>query len=333
MPVSCTLATCRSRCWKMSKLISTSGSLSSRHNPASEFITEFSTSPFPRLCVSVQDVCWNQLLLLSPPLGDFLHRSQQISCVSLVSPGQQPAFRRHVQVQRFLVWKSNAFGLTTATRTAGVRRPRLVQIFDDSFRLPHTCCFDATRCICVCRVVSCSLQCVLDQTSAVRRDELRKHGNLQCNRIFRGPFCGCRHFMFLCCHCRTLWSESESVRRHVVVGWSALAQADLVTHRLGSAPRAFRARSVAVYCHIVALLELVSEIAQRMSLSRPWHYANLFLLTPTNTPLDHLDSSLCLVRLRKSTHSPKLGISTLQGLPFKTHVGSVTVVRFTWVEE
>ena len=50
---------------------------------------------------------------------------------------------------------------------------------------------------------------------------------------------------------------------------------------------------------------------------------------PTNTPLVHLDSNFCRVRLRKSTHSPKLGISTLQGLPFKR----MTVVRFTFVEE
>ena len=43
----------------------------------------------------------------------------------------------------------------------------------------------------------------------------------------------------------------------------------------------------------------------------------VFTRTPKNTPLDHLDSNLCRVRFRQSTHSPKLGNSILQGLPFK----------------
>ena len=43
----------------------------------------------------------------------------------------------------------------------------------------------------------------------------------------------------------------------------------------------------------------------------------VFTRTPTNTPLDHLDSNLCRVRFRQSTHSPNLGSSTFQGLPFK----------------
>ena len=48
----------------------------------------------------------------------------------------------------------------------------------------------------------------------------------------------------------------------------------------------------------------------------------VFTLTPTNTPLDHLDSNLCRV------HSPKLGFSTLNCLPFQTHVGSATVMMW-----
>ena len=149
----------------------------------------------------------------------------------------------------------------------------------------------------------------------VRRDELRKHDSLQCNRVCRGLSCECKRFAFLCCHCCTLWSGS--VQRLEVVGWSALAQADLLTHRVGSVPRAFHGHSAAVCCHIAALLTLLTDCTTYVPVSSMTMRSVDFTLTPTNTPLDHLDSNQCRVRLRKSMHSPKLGISTLEGLPFK----------------
>ena len=49
-----------------------------------------------------------------------------------------------------LICESDTFALARATCTAGVHRRRVVQIFETPFCLPHTCCFDAGRCGCVC---------------------------------------------------------------------------------------------------------------------------------------------------------------------------------------
>ena len=50
------------------------------------------------------------------------------------------------QVWALLVRKSNAFVLTRATGTVGIRHPRIIRISDDAFRLSHTRRFHSSRC-------------------------------------------------------------------------------------------------------------------------------------------------------------------------------------------
>ena len=74
-------------------------------------------------------------------------------CGSLARHGCFLATSLHFCIRfRFqvLIWKSNAFVLSSSTRTARVRSSRIAQISDDTFSLSHTCRFDSGRCGCVC---------------------------------------------------------------------------------------------------------------------------------------------------------------------------------------
>ena len=171
------------------------------------------------------------------------------------------------------------------------------------------------------QVVFCILLCALVQTSTVRRDELHTHDILQCNQICRGPSCECRRFVYLLLS--LLYTLVGVGSTSGSCGMISMGSGRSVNTSPGCGshgiPRTFRSTLLSYRCPsgtpITDCTTCVPVSSMAMS-------SVVFTLTPTNTPLDHLDSNLCRV------HSPKLGFSTLNCLPFQTHVGSATVMMW-----
>ena len=166
------------------------------------------------------------------------------------------------------------------------------------------------------QVVSCILLCALAQTSTVRRDELRTHDNLQCNQISRGLSCGCRRFVYLLLS--LLYTPVGVGSTAGSCGMISIGSGRSVdtSPEFGSqgVPRTFRSSLLSYRCSSGTRF---TDCTTYVPVSSMTMSSVVFTLTPTNTPRDHLDSILCRVRLRKSTHSPKLGIPTIQRLLFK----------------
>ena len=112
----------------------------------------------------MQGVCQNRSLHSSPPPRGVQRLSQQTSCAS---PVRQSALRHRVQVSNPKVPglkiehacvdhsdRSDRWGLSTQTHP----------VFDNAFRLSHTCCF-MCRLSLRLQVVSCILLCALAQTT------------------------------------------------------------------------------------------------------------------------------------------------------------------------
>ena len=151
----------------------------------------------------------------------------------------------------FSILESNVFVLTRSTRTAGVRRPTVVQIFYDTF---HTCCFDSGRCGCVCR------HCVFKSFPAFHGVSLSRHWQ-SCAVNFAGWASRSVTTLFEC-HFADVDIAGSSVVTVTGFGRSGFNIRQLwggkinigSRKRLGSAPKAFHAHSAAICGHIPALL-------------------------------------------------------------------------------
>ena len=125
----------------------------------------------PRLCVSVQGVFQNPPMHLLPLPQAFCIGLWRSSACRKCFPTATPHFcvTFGYRVRALLVCKSNACVLTRVTRTAGIRHPGIIRIYDDAFRLPHTRCFNSGGCRRICR------RLVFESFSAFRSVFLSRH--------------------------------------------------------------------------------------------------------------------------------------------------------------
>ena len=220
--------------------------------------------------------------------------------------------------------------LTRSTRTAGVRCPKFAQIFDDTFRLSHTCCFDSGRCGCVCPhyvLKSFLAFCGVSLPRHWQSGAVNFAGWASCRvtKTFQGLFYGCGHCgPFVVAVIGFGWS-----RNNVWLLWDDQHWLKQICRNIAWVRLLRRCTDTLQQSVVVSMLfwdssHRLNNIGHSLVHDNALSclYWNTHKHTSRPPRLQNVSSALSLVHaLTKTRHlnSP--------ALTFQTHVGCVTIVR------